>query len=58
MVSSGLPGRSQTLTLLVNARYTDAHNVPAAYAAATVLMGIAVAALVLMRFVNRRGSRP
>ncbi|WP_295702328.1 sulfate ABC transporter permease subunit, partial [Lapillicoccus sp.] len=38
MVSSGFPGISQTLTLLVHSRYTDDHNTFGAYAAATLLM--------------------
>ena len=43
MVSSGFPGVSQTLTLLVHSRYIDDHNTYGAYAAATLLMGLAVA---------------
>ena len=42
MVSSGFPGVSQTLTLLVHSRYIDDHNTYGAYAAATLLMGIAL----------------
>ena len=42
MVSSGFPGVSQTLTLLVHSRYIDDHNTFGAYSAATLLMGIAL----------------
>ncbi|NLU84060.1 sulfate ABC transporter permease subunit CysW [Rhodococcus sp. HNM0569] len=56
MVSSGLPGVSQTLTLLVHARYIDDHNTFGAYAAATLLMGIAIVALLLMTFLDRKRS--
>ncbi len=58
MVSSGFPGVSQTLTLLVHARYLDDHNTYGAYAAATVLMGIAVLVLALMTLLERLRSRP
>lgn len=54
MVSSGFPGVSQTLTLLVHARYIDDHNTFGAYSAATLLMGLALVALVLMSLLNRR----
>ena len=39
MVSSGFPGVSQTLTLLVHGLYLDDHNTFGAYCAATLLMG-------------------
>ena len=48
MVSSGFPGVSQTLTLLVHSRYIDDHNTHGAYAAATLLMGLALITLLLM----------
>jgi len=54
MVSSNLPGTSQTLTLLVHARYIDDHNVFGAYAASTVLMFLALLTLFLMTFLNRK----
>ena len=57
MVSSGFPGVSQTLTLLVHARYLDDHNTYGAYAAATLLMGIAVVVLLLMTLLERLRSR-
>lgn len=57
MVSSGFAGVSQTLTLLVHARYTDDQNTYGAYAAATLLMALAVATLALMSAVNRRRIR-
>ncbi len=59
MVSSGFPGVSQTLTLLVHSRYIDDHNTYGAYAAATLLMGLAVLTLLLMTLLDRkRSSRP
>jgi sulfate transport system permease protein len=54
MVSSNLPGVSQTLTLLVSSRYTDDYNEFGAYAAATLLMIIAILVLLLMTLVERR----
>lgn len=54
MVSSGFPGVSQTLTLLVHARYIDDHNTHGAYAAATLLMMIALVILLLMTVVDSR----
>ena len=54
MVSSNYPGISQTLTLLVHSRYTDDYNEYGAYAAATLLMLVAVLVLVAMSFVDRR----
>ena len=56
MVSSGFPGVSQTLTLLVHSRYIDDHNTYGAYAAATVLMGLALATLLLMTLLDRKRS--
>lgn len=53
MVSSGFRGESQTLTLLVHSRYLDDHNVYGAYAAATLLMGLAVATLLLTTLLER-----
>jgi sulfate transport system permease protein len=53
MVSSGFPGVSQTLTLLVHGRYIDDHNPYGAYAAATLLMVLAVLALLLMTVLDR-----
>ncbi|PXW32472.1 UNVERIFIED_CONTAM: sulfate transport system permease protein [Williamsia faeni] len=54
IVSSNLPGVSQTLTLLVSSRYTDDYNEYGAYAAATLLMMIAIIVLLLMTFVGKR----
>jgi len=54
MVSSSFPGVSQTLTLLVHSRYIDDHNVHGAYAAATLLMFLALVTLLLMSLVDRR----
>ncbi len=56
MVSSGFAGISQTLTLLVHSRYIDDHNTYGAYAAATLLMGIALVVLLLMTVLDRRGA--
>ncbi|MDV7244349.1 MULTISPECIES: sulfate ABC transporter permease subunit CysW [Rhodococcus] len=56
MVSSGFPGVSQTLTLLVHSRYIDDHNTFGAYSAATLLMGIAVLSLLLMTLLDRKRS--
>ena len=56
MVSSGFPGVSQTLTLLVHSRYIDDHNTYGAYAAATLLMGLAVVVLLFMTLLDRKRS--
>ncbi|WP_425528705.1 MULTISPECIES: sulfate ABC transporter permease subunit CysW [Rhodococcus] len=56
MVSSGFPGVSQTLTLLVHSRYIDDHNTYGAYCAATLLMGIALVTLLLMTLLDRKRS--
>ena len=57
LVSSGFPGISQTLTLLVHSRYIDDFNEFGAYAAATLLMLVAVVILVLMNLLQRTRSR-
>ncbi|ONM48555.1 sulfate ABC transporter permease subunit CysW [Nocardia donostiensis] len=54
MVSSGFAGVSQTLTLLVHARYINDHNDFGAYCAATLLMGIALLTLLLMTVLERK----
>ncbi|MEU0539249.1 sulfate ABC transporter permease subunit CysW [Nocardia sp. NPDC005978] len=54
MVSTGLPGVSQTLTLLVHGRYIDDHNTFGAYSAATLLMAIAIVVLLLMTLLERK----
>ncbi|WP_298444023.1 sulfate ABC transporter permease subunit CysW [Gordonia sp. (in: high G+C Gram-positive bacteria)] len=54
MVSSNMPGVSQTLTLLVNSRYTDDYNEYGAYAAATLLMLVAISVLAVMTLIERR----
>jgi sulfate transport system permease protein len=56
MVSSGFPGVSQTLTLLVHSRYIDDHNAYGAYAAATLLMLLALVTLLLMTVLDRKRS--
>ncbi|WAC55996.1 sulfate ABC transporter permease subunit CysW [Gordonia sp. SL306] len=56
MVSSNFPGISQTLTLLVNSRYTDDYNEFGAYAAATLLMLVAILVLVAMTLIERRAK--
>lgn len=54
MVSSGFPGISQTLTLLVHSRYIDDHNTHGAYAAATLLMGLALITLLFMTLLDSK----
>lgn len=54
LVSSNLPGFSQTLTLLVHSRFVDDQNVYGAYAASTVLMGLALLTLLVTALINRR----
>ncbi|HEY2834597.1 MAG TPA: sulfate ABC transporter permease subunit [Sporichthyaceae bacterium] len=54
VVAGGVAGKSQTLTLLVHARYLDDRNTYGAYCAATVLMAMALLTLLLMVLVNRR----
>ncbi|WP_227980609.1 sulfate ABC transporter permease subunit CysW [Nocardia spumae] len=54
MVSSGLPGVSQTLTLLVHGRYINDHNTFGAYCAATLLMAMALVTLILMTLLERK----
>jgi len=56
MVSSNFPGVSQTLTLLVHSRYTDDYNEYGAYAAATLLMLVAILVLVVMSLIERRAK--
>lgn len=56
MVSSNLPGISQTLTLLVSSRYTDDYNEYGAYAAATLLMLVAMLVLVAMTYIEHRSE--
>lgn len=54
LVSSNLPGLSQTLTLLVHARYVDAANTYGALAVATLLMGLSILTLLLTAALDRR----
>jgi sulfate transport system permease protein len=54
VVAGGVPGESQTLTLLVHARYIDDHNAFGAYSASTALMLLALATLLLMTVLQRR----
>lgn len=54
MVASNFAGGGQTLTLLVHSRYIDDHNEYGAYAAATLLMAVAVIVLVAMTAVQQR----
>ncbi len=55
MVSSGIAGRTQTMTLLVDARYeAGAHE--GAFAAATLLMIIAVVVLTVLTALTRRAA--
>jgi sulfate transport system permease protein len=55
MVSSNLPGQSQTLTLLVADRYNRA-NEYGAYAVSTLLMTVAVIVLIVQLVLDARGS--
>ncbi len=54
VVAGGVAGESQTLTLLVHSRYIDDHNVFGAYAASTMLMGLALVTLILMTALQRK----
>jgi len=54
VVAGGVPGESQTLTLLVHSRYIDDHNAFGAYSASTVLMGLALITLLLMTVLQRK----
>lgn len=54
MVSAGVAGESQTLTLLVHSRYIDDHNVFGAYAASTLLMILAIITLLFMTVLDRK----
>lgn len=56
MVSSNLPGKSQTLTLLVNDRYNRGAEY-GAYAISTLLMMVAVLVLVAQTVLEARRSR-
>ena len=54
MVASNFAGGGQTLTLLVHSRYIDDHNEYGAYAAATLLMMVAVTVLAAMTAIQNR----
>lgn len=56
MVSSNLPGRSQTLTLLVSDRYNRGAEY-GAYALSTLLMGVAVLVLIFQVILDVRRAR-
>jgi sulfate/thiosulfate transport system permease protein len=56
MVSSNLPGSTQTLTLLVNDRYNRG-SVYGAYALSTLMMGVAVAFLIVKVILHIRRAR-
>lgn len=56
MVSSNLAGSTQTLTLLVNDRYNRGHAY-GAYALSTLMMGVAVAFLVVKVILHLRRGR-
>jgi sulfate/thiosulfate transport system permease protein len=53
MVSSNLPGTSQTLTLLVSDRYSRSDEY-GAYAVSTLLMAVAVMVLVVQVVLDAR----
>jgi sulfate/thiosulfate transport system permease protein len=56
MVSSNLPGTSQTLTLLVSDRYLR-NNEYGAYAVSTLLMGVAIVVLIVQVILDARRAR-
>lgn len=56
VVSNGVSGESETLTLLVANRFEDL-NLPGSYAAATLLMGLALVTLILMTVFEHRSDR-
>jgi sulfate/thiosulfate transport system permease protein len=56
IVSSNLPGKSQTLTLLVSDRYNRGAEY-GAYALSTLLMGVAVLALIFQMVLDARRAR-
>jgi sulfate transport system permease protein len=56
MVSSNLPGKSQTLTLLVSDRYNRGAEY-GAYALSTLLMGVAVIVLIFQVILDARRAR-
>jgi sulfate transport system permease protein len=56
IVSSNLPGKSQTLTLLVADRYNRGGEY-GAYALSTLLMGVAVLVLVFQLILDVRRAR-
>jgi len=56
MVSSNLPGKSQTLTLLVSDRYSRGAEY-GAYALSTLLMGVAVVVLIFQVILDARRAR-
>jgi sulfate/thiosulfate transport system permease protein len=56
MVSSNLPGTSQTMTLLVSDRYLR-NNEYGAYAVSTLLMGVAIIVLVVQVILDARRAR-
>jgi sulfate/thiosulfate transport system permease protein len=56
MVSSNLPGESQTLTLLVNDRYNRGAEY-GAYALSTLMMGVAVTFLIVKTILLIRRKR-
>jgi sulfate transport system permease protein len=55
IVSTGVSGESETLTLLVANRFDASFNPFGSYAAATVLMGLALVTLLLMTLFERKG---
>lgn len=57
MVSSGVAGESQTLTLLVHSRYTDDFNTFGAYSASTLLMILALITLLLMTVLDQKRTK-
>ena len=56
MVSSNLPGQSQTLTLLVADRYNRGEEY-GAYALSTLLMAVSVVVLIVQMILDARRAR-
>ncbi len=57
MVSAGISGESQTLTLLVHSRYIDDHNTFGAYSASTLLMVLALITLLAMTVLDQKRTK-
>jgi len=56
VVSGNIAGQSQTMTLYVQNQFQQ-FNLTGAYSASVLLAGIAIATVVVLRLVNRRGAK-